>query len=122
MLGESQRARLVARRPLSPRVSELTLELEPGAPFRWLAGQHVLVGATSSVDRYAFSIAHADDGREPARIVLAVGHASSAESLLAVPAGGELVVLGPFGSFTWRAAPGALLVGVGTGVAPLKGL
>lgn len=122
MLGESFRARLVARRPLSLRVSELTVELAAGVDFHWLGGQHVLVGSASSIERFAFSIASADDGRNPPRFVLAVGDASSAESLLSVALGGELVVLGPFGAFTWRPAPRALLVGVGTGVAPLKAL
>jgi NAD(P)H-flavin reductase len=122
MLGESFRARLRERRELSPRVVELTLEVLEDAPFRWLAGQHVLVGLETSRDRFAFSIARADDGAEPARPVLAVGDASSAAPLLSVPVGGPLVVLGPFGSFTWRPAPGALLIGVGTGVAPLKAL
>jgi NAD(P)H-flavin reductase len=122
MLAESFRARLVQRRRLSSRVSELTLELLESKPFRWLGGQYVLVGSDASVERFAFSIARADDLRDPARLVLAVGDGSSAEPLLVAQPGSELVVLGPHGKFTWRPAPGALLIGVGTGVAPLKAL
>jgi NAD(P)H-flavin reductase len=122
MLAESFRARLVERRRLSSKVHELTLELVDPVPFRWLAGQYVLVGTDASLDRYAFSIASPDALREPARFSLAVGEGSTAEPVLASEVGSELVVLGPHGAFTWRHAPGALLVGVGTGVAPLKAL
>jgi CDP-4-dehydro-6-deoxyglucose reductase len=122
MLAESFRARLVGRRRLSPKVHELTLELAEPVPFHWLAGQYVLIGTDASADRYAFSIASHDDQREPARFLLAVGEGSTAEPVLAAGIGSELDVLGPHGSFTWHPAPGALLVGVGTGVAPLKAL
>ncbi len=41
-----------------------------------------------------------------------------------LPIGAELEVEGPAGAFTWQATPlpAALLVGVGTGVAPLRAL
>ena len=122
MLAESFPVRLVERRRLSARVSELSLELLGATPFRWLGGQYVMVGATSSAERFAFSIARADDGSDPARLLLAVGDGSSAEPLLTATPGAELVLIGPRGSFTWRPAPAALLIGVGTGTAPLKAL
>jgi CDP-4-dehydro-6-deoxyglucose reductase len=122
MAGETFRARVVEKRHLSPRVSELTLELAGLRPFRWRAGQYVVLGLQAAEERFPFSIARADDGRHPARLVFAVGDASIADALLSVKLDGELLLEGPYGEFTWTASPGALLVGVGTGVAPLKAL
>jgi len=81
-----------------------------------------MVGSEPSNERFPFSIARADDGHAPARLKLAVGDVSSADALLSAKLDSELAVEGPFGEFTWKASPGALLIGVGTGIAPLKAL
>ena len=116
-----QRARVVARQTLTPRVVEITLAFE-GEGFEWAAGQYVLVRVPSvSSGPFPFSIANAYD---PARteLCLAVGDGPSSELLSRAPIGLEVELEGPAGSLTWREAPGALLVGAGTGVTPLHAL
>lgn len=116
-----QRARVVARQTLTPRVVELTLTLE-GEGFEWDAGQYVLVRVPSvSSDSFAFSIANAYDPGHP-ELCLAVGDGPSSELLSRAPIGLEVELEGPSGSLTWQDAPGALLVGAGTGVTPLRAL
>jgi NAD(P)H-flavin reductase len=105
-------------------VNELVLEVPGSPPFRWQAGQYVTLhpegGTGTHEGPLAYSIASAWDGREPPALVLAIGPGSGAELLAGTGPGATLAVDGPFGSFTLPAAPGALLVGGGTGVAPLR--
>ena len=105
-------------------MSELTLEI-PGPPlFRWRAGQYLTLhpagGTGAHEGPLAYSIASAFDGSEPARLALAVGPGSGADVLADAGPGTRLEIDGPFGSFTLPRAAGALLVGSGTGVAPLR--
>ncbi len=122
--GTPRIARVITRRALSPRVSELTLALRGEPAFRWRAGQYLTVhagpGVTLPTGPLPYSIASAPDEREPPTLALAIGPGSGAELLAHVGPGTELFVDGPFGSFTLDRAPGALLVGAGTGVAPLR--
>ena len=116
-------ARVLSRRPLSERVSELVLEV-PGEPaFRWHAGQHLGIHPEGGVPTHEgplwYSIASAWDGRDPAVLSLAVGPGTGAEVLSGVGPGALLSLTGPFGTFALPVAPGALLVGAGTGIAPL---
>lgn len=116
-----QRARVVARQTLTPRVVELTLAFE-GDGFEWAAGQYVLVRLPSvSSEVSAFSIANAYDPGHP-ELCLAVGDGPYSELLSRAPLGLEVELEGPHGSLVWREAPGALLVGAGTGVTPLHAL
>ena len=105
-------------------MNELTLEIAGPPPFRWRAGQYLTLhpagGTGSHEGPLAYSIASASDGAEPARVALAVGPGSGAELLADAGPGTRLEIDGPFGSFTLPRAPGALLVGGGTGVAPLR--
>lgn len=114
----------MVRRALSARVSELVLELEGPQPFRWRAGQYVTLhppgGTGAHEGPLAYSIASAWDGAEPPRFALAIGQGSGADVLARFGEGATLAVDGPFGAFTLPEAPGALLVGAGTGVAPLR--
>jgi CDP-4-dehydro-6-deoxyglucose reductase len=117
-------ASVVRRRKLSARVSELLLEV-PGEPaFRWHAGQHLAIHLPGGVPTHAgplwYSIASAWDGKAPSRLKLAVGPGTGGELLAAVRAGDELGISGPYGTFALPPAPAVLLVGVGTGVAPLR--
>jgi NAD(P)H-flavin reductase len=121
MAGPIRRARVIGRSPLSPRVTELLLEIEGDEQFRWLAGQHVVLrpdlpGGEASY----FSIAKAPNQAGPRHLTLASRNES--ELLARAPLGAVVTIEGPFGEFTWRPAPGALLVGAGTGVAPLRAL
>jgi CDP-4-dehydro-6-deoxyglucose reductase len=116
-------ARVLARRPLTPRVNELVLEIAGEPPFRWHAGQHLAIHPEGGVPTHEgplwYSIASAWDGREPAVLSLAIGPGTGAEVLADVGPGAELAVAGPFGTFALPTAAAALLVGAGTGVAPL---
>jgi CDP-4-dehydro-6-deoxyglucose reductase len=121
MAGPIRRARVVGRSPLSARVTELLLEIEGGEPFRWLAGQHVVVrpdlpGGQASY----FSIAAAPNQAGLRQLTLASRNDS--ELLSRAPLGAFVTIEGPFGELTLRPAPGALLVGAGTGVAPLRAI
>jgi NAD(P)H-flavin reductase len=105
-------------------VNELVLEVAGQPPFRWRAGQYLIVHSGADLqplaEPFPYSIARADDGRDPAKPSLAIGPGSGAELLADVSAGAVLLIDGPFGSFTLEPAPGALLMGAGTGVAPLR--
>jgi CDP-4-dehydro-6-deoxyglucose reductase len=116
-----RRARVIGRSPLSPRVTELLLEIEGDEPFRFLAGQHVVLrpdlpGGEASY----FSIAGAPNQAGMRELTLASRNES--ELLSRAPLGSFVTIEGPFGEFTLRSAPGTLLVGAGTGVAPLRAI
>jgi NAD(P)H-flavin reductase len=115
---------VVRRRKLSARVSELTLEV-PGEPaFRWHAGQHLAIHLPGGVPTHGgplwYSIASAWDGKDPPRVKLAIGQGTGGELLAPMREGDELRISGPYGTFALPPAPAVLLVGVGTGVAPLR--
>lgn len=121
MVDAARRGRVIVRSLLSPRVTELTIRIEGDEPFRWLAGQHVtLRPELPDGEASAFSIAAAPNQAGLRELTLAVANGST---LLAHASLGSLVAIeGPFGELTWHDAPGALLVGAGTGVAPLRAL
>lgn len=104
-------------------MSELVLEVSGEPVFRWHAGQHLGLHPEGGVPTHAgplwYSIASAWDGRDPAVLSLAIGPGTGADVLAGVGPGAELSLTGPFGTFALPVAPGALLVGAGTGVAPL---
>lgn len=115
--------------PLSPSVIGLELACADGQPLSFLPGQwinlHVAAGGVS--EKRAYSIASAPNLAHPERFDLAVtlvanGRVSGA--LHALEAGDELVMDGPHGFFTREAHADrdALLVGTGTGVAPLRAM
>jgi len=114
---------LVARSPLSSRVHRLRFAAR--APFDWAAGQHlVVVFGQGQALFLPYSIASASDQKNPGEFELAVAVDAGAPVMDTLPLGAELEVEGPAGNFTWQGAPspGALLVGVGTGIAPLRAL
>jgi ferredoxin-NADP reductase len=120
-------ARLAHARALSPSVRELSFERLDGAPFAFEAGQWVTVvlPLAQGEMRRAYSIASPPDGTP--RFDLAVTHVSSGAGstyLHQLEPGAKLGILGPQGFFTRpldRPHP-ALLVGTGTGVAPLRSM
>jgi NAD(P)H-flavin reductase len=115
--------KLVARSPLSSSVHRLRFAAQ--APFDWAAGQHlVVVRGQGQALFLPYSIASASDPRKPGEFELAVAVHAGAELMDTLPLGAELEVEGPAGAFTWQAAPSpsALLVGAGTGIAPLRAL
>lgn len=121
MTGVIRRGRVIGRAPLSPRVTEISLEIEGDEPFRWIAGQHVVLRPDlPSGEASYFSIAAAPNQAGLRRFTLASRNDS--ELLARAPLGAFVTIEGPFGELTFRPAPAALLVGVGTGVAPLRAI
>ena len=114
---------LVTRAPLSSSVHRLRFRAR--APFQWAAGQHLVVVRGQGQELLLpYSIASAQDPKTPAEFELAVAVHTGADVMDDLPLGAELEVEGPAGGFTWQPAPSpaALLVGVGTGIAPLRAL
>jgi NAD(P)H-flavin reductase len=123
MSGPSTRVELIARTPLSGRVHRLRFAAR--SPFQWQAGQHLAVVESKGQGLFLpYSIASAYDPQMPGQFELAVAFGAGAEVMDELPLGGELTVEGPSGDFTWQAepSPAALLIGVGTGIAPLRAL
>ncbi|HEU4535451.1 MAG TPA: FAD-binding oxidoreductase, partial [Polyangiaceae bacterium] len=126
-----RRVRLADVRELSSRVRGLVFEAEGPAPFAYEAGQWVMLrlrGADGAPLSRPYSIASAPGHAGANRFEVAVGASSDAavdEALRALRVGHGLEVEATGGALTWRAARGggvALLVGAGTGVAPLRAL
>jgi CDP-4-dehydro-6-deoxyglucose reductase, E3 len=121
MPDTTRRGRVVGLASLSQRVTELMIRIEGDEPFHWLAGQHVLLHPdVAGAEACAFSIAASPAKSEPGLVTLAVRN--GAEVLDYARLGSLLAIEGPFGALVWHDAPGALLVGAGTGVAPLRAI
>ena len=116
--------RLLSRELLSPSVCAYRFRVESEGPFVWAPGQYVELFAPSAPDLpLPYSIASAPDVRAPGEFELAIGTGSGRELLAPLPVGSELLLAGPFGRMIWSpAGSSALLVGAGTGVAPLRAL
>jgi CDP-4-dehydro-6-deoxyglucose reductase len=103
-------------------VNELELEVAP--EFRWQAGQYVTLhppnAAAYKDGPLAYSIASACTFDSRPKLTLAIGEGSGTLALATALPGSTLDFEGPFGSFTLPEAPAALLIGAGTGVAPLR--
>jgi ferredoxin-NADP reductase len=114
---------------LSPSVIGLRLACIDGEPIAFVPGQWVTlhVAAGGEVEKRPYSIASAPDSAAPDTFELAVtlveaGRVSTA--LHAMQPGDVLLMDGPYGFFTREdhAAEDALMVGTGTGVAPLRSM
>lgn len=135
---ESSRASLAAPRLQTVTIVESSAQtptvksfvFKPSVPFSFLAGQHVEVRLTAP-DGYraqrSYSIASAPE--DPERLEIAVerlrgGEVSPFFHEVAAP-GDEIELRGPIGGhFIWSTADGGpvLLVGAGSGVAPLMSM
>lgn len=107
-------------------MSLVRLALEDAA-FTWLPGQHAKLApvAVSGEPTTAvpFSIASAPDPGAPGEFELAVSHNAGEALLRALQPGGTVVVSRAKGSFTWKPNPDTtLLIGMGTGIAPLRAM
>ncbi|HEX3853728.1 MAG TPA: FAD-binding oxidoreductase, partial [Polyangiaceae bacterium] len=123
MSAERCTVQLVARTPLSGRVDRLRFAAR--GPFRWAAGQHLVVVKGKGQELFLpYSIASAYDPQRPGEFELAVAVSAGADVIDQLSIGEELEVEGPAGAFVWQTAPSpaALLIGVGTGIAPLRAL
>jgi NAD(P)H-flavin reductase len=114
---------LMARTPLSGRVH--LLRFAARGPFRWAAGQHLVVVKAKGQELFLpYSIASAYDSQRPGQFELAAAFGAGADVIDQLSIGEELQIEGPSGAFVWQSAasPAALLVGAGTGIAPLRAL
>ena len=123
MPGLRSKIQLLARSPLSGRAHRL--RFAACAPFQWAAGQHLVVVRGQGQDLFLpYSIASAYDAQKPGEFELAVLYNAGAQVMDELLVGEQLEVEGPAGELTWQVepSPAALLVGVGTGIAPLRAL
>ena len=121
--AETFTVQLVARTPLSGRVHRLRFRAL--MPFRWAAGQHLVVVRAKGQELFLpYSIASAYDPEQAGQFELAAAFGAGADAIDQLSVGEELSVLGPSGALAWQPQPrpAALLVGAGTGVAPLRAL
>lgn len=117
---------LVRSEALSPTVRSLTLRTTDGAPLEWNPGQHLTLMRPDLAKPIPYSIASAPDARHPGQFEVAVGLGGTVPVafLEGLPLGSRFTMIGPSGSFTREALVDepALLVGNGTGVAPLRAM
>jgi ferredoxin-NADP reductase len=114
-------------RPATPRARTVTIDLA-GAPFPYLAGQAVLVGAHGAERRRPYSIAAAPE--ESARedcIELLVGVDADGNTVgdLRLEPGTLVDVDGPLGRFTFPTHPSErrfVFIAGGTGISPLRAM
>ncbi len=124
-----RRVRLSGAHALTSRVRALVFEAEGPEPFAYEAGQWVMLrprGPDGSPLARPYSIASAPGHAGPNHFEVAVGASTDpiVEALWGLRVGQGLEAAGTGGALTWRSAgDGAtLLVGAGTGVAPLRAL
>jgi len=117
---------VLGQRALSPTVVGLRLGPErPGsAPLRWSAGQYFELFTEQEPERrIPYSIASHLQSERPGEFELAVSMEGSQELLSQVASGAALYVSPARGQFIWQESSGAtLLVGIGTGLAPLRAM
>jgi NAD(P)H-flavin reductase len=126
-----RRVRLADTHALTSRVRALVFEAEGPEPFLYEAGQWVMLrpippdGAALSARPYSVSSAPGHAGPNCFEVAVSASTDPTAEALWGLQVGQGAEAAGMGGALTWRSAraPGpTLLVGVGTGVAPLRAL
>ena len=117
-------ARLVARRQLAPGVVLLRFRAEPAGPLRWQPGQHLTLSTAEAPELgIPYSIASALDPARAGEFELAVSANGGQDLLGRLHPDSKVFVSTPKGQFVWAPALGAtLLVGMGTGLAPLRAM
>lgn len=115
---------VVARAPLSARVEVVRLRSRDPESFRWLPGQHVELSLPGSIEgAIPYSIASAPDPRLPGELELAVANSGTRDLLSNLQPQRAVFASRPRGSFIWRPGQGgSLLIGMGTGIAPLRAM
>jgi NAD(P)H-flavin reductase len=122
---ELARAELVASRSLSENVRSLRLRVITPQAFSWRPGQYVELAELERPELgFPYSIASAVDPTNPGIFELCVGNSPDTRFLEALEIGGQVVVSEPRGAFVREAERGvpALLIGSGTGIAPLRAM
>lgn len=113
----------ISRRSALSR-STLLLQVRSDDSFHWLPGQHIRLAPPGAPELAAsYSIASAPDPSFPGQFELAMSLSATPELLAGLVPGRTLLVSEPRGAFVWEPAPGAaLLLGIGTGIAPLRAM
>lgn len=117
------KATIVERSDLSPTTLLLRLQVDE-RNFSWLPGQYIALStlAAPRLHNY-YSVASAPDPDSPGFFELAVSRNASAELLAELEPGRTLLASPARGTFVWRPHDGdTLLIGMGTGVAPLRAM
>lgn len=116
-------ARIVSVSKETPRV--VSLRLQAPKEYNWAAGQHLALRATSAAGAPSYySIASAPRKSEPGILELAAAIESLPEGVRVEP-GTEVWLGPPAGKLTVARLSGAaslVLIGMGTGVAPLRAI
>jgi NAD(P)H-flavin reductase len=117
-------ARVLLRRQLSPDVVLLRFELSPQARMSWRPGQHLELGTRQEPGaQVPYSIACAQRPDRPGEFELAVSMVGGRELVAELAVGAQVFVSRPRGIFVWEKSGGSsLLVGMGTGIAPLRAM
>jgi NAD(P)H-flavin reductase len=91
--------------------------------FSWIAGQHIEVTSSNGRASHMYSIASWPDARAPGEFDLAISHSVHPELLGNLEPGRRVAHSPARGNFIWESGQGAtLLIGIGTGVAPLRAI
>ncbi len=129
MLPPTFDARVTAARALSPSVREVSFARVDGAPFAFEPGQWVSLvvqgPAGTGELRRAYSIASPPRGDASFEVAVTRVESGVASLVLHGLSPGDVVrVIGPQGFFTRapEGAPPSLLIGTGTGLAPLRSM
>jgi NAD(P)H-flavin reductase len=117
-------ATLVARRDLAPQVVLLRFRMDAGQQLIWAPGQYLTLStADAPATAIPYSIASAPEPSLAGEFELAVSTNGGQELLARLQLGTRVLVSNPQGRFVWVPARGAtLLIGMGTGLAPLRAI
>jgi NAD(P)H-flavin reductase len=122
--SQAIRVEVVELRELSRRVALLRLRAQPVQAFTWLPGQHVWLAASETGSGWVpYSIASYADPKRPGEFELAISTDGGKDMLADLGLGRTLFVSPASGSFIWLPRSGATwLIGIGTGIAPLRAM
>jgi CDP-4-dehydro-6-deoxyglucose reductase len=117
-------ATLVARRDLAPDVVLLRFRMRDGDRLTWEPGQYLTLSTADVPDAAVpYSIASAPERAREGEFELAVSANGGQELLSRLHLGARVFVTSPQGGFVWEKRSGAtLLIGMGTGLAPLRAM
>lgn len=98
--------------------------MNAGEPLSWAPGQYLTLSTVDAPELATpYSIASAPEREREGEFDLAVSANGGQDLLARLHLGARVFVSGPRGHFVWAPAPGhTLLIGMGTGLAPLRAI
>jgi CDP-4-dehydro-6-deoxyglucose reductase, E3 len=117
-------AKVLFRRQLSPDVVLLRFGLDAGARMSWRPGQYLELGTRPDPGAHVpYSIACAQRPERPGEFELVASMVGGRELVDELSVGPRVFVTRPRGLFVWESTGGStVLVGIGTGLAPLRAM